>query len=194
MTPATDIARVFVHPRPQTFETAPDPQRAEFHRRLPLYAPTPLISAPGLARRLGVRRVWVKDESSRLGLPAYKILGASWATYRELDARFGPFAPWTTLDELRGQRPSVTLVAATDGNHGRAVARTAQWLGLKAQILVPQDMAPARQDAIRSEARTCNPSMAPTTTPCGPPPNWPTTFTSSSATPPGTVTSACRAG
>ncbi len=50
----------------------------EFHRRLPGYTPSPLVEVPGIAATLGVGRVWVKDESSRLGLPAFKILGASW--------------------------------------------------------------------------------------------------------------------
>ncbi|TSA81095.1 diaminopropionate ammonia-lyase [Deinococcus detaillensis] len=150
MQPA-DAARIFVNPRPRTFETPAQTGLSDFHRKLPFYAPTPLVSAPYVAAVLGVRQVWVKDESSRLGLPAYKILGAAWATYRELETRFGPFKPWETLTDLRGQLPPATLVAATDGNHGRAVARMAHWLGLGAQILVPSDMGAARQNAIRSE-------------------------------------------
>src|SRR4051812_44311881 len=54
----------------------------QFHRRLPGYAPTPLIDAPEIAEMLGVRQVLLKNESSRFGLPAFKILGASWAVYR----------------------------------------------------------------------------------------------------------------
>jgi len=125
-----------------------------FHRKLPGYAPSPLVAAPHAAARLGVARVWVKDESSRLGLPAYKILGASWATYRALEERFGPFAHWDMLADLALQVRShapLTLVAATDGNHGRAVARMAKWLGLGAHIFVPRDMVPARIQAIESE-------------------------------------------
>lgn len=126
-----------------------------FHRRLPGYAPTPLRAAPGLARQLGVGRVWVKDESARLGLPAFKILGASWATYRALVGRLGGEpAPWRTLDELCDRLAPLgplTLAAATDGNHGRAVARMARLLGYGARIFVPADMAPARIDAIAGE-------------------------------------------
>lgn len=87
-------------------------------------------------------------------MPAYKILGASWATYRALEERCGPFTPWDTLLALAAQlRPCgpLTLVAATDGNHGRAVARMAKWLGLGARILVPRDMVSARVQAIASE-------------------------------------------
>lgn len=125
-----------------------------FHRRLPGYAPSPLVRSPTAAQRLGVRAVWVKDESSRLGLPAYKILGASWATYRALEEHCGPFDDWATLSDLAAQlqpHGPLTLVAATDGNHGRAVARMARWLGLSAHILVPRDMVEARIEAIASE-------------------------------------------
>src|ERR671918_762870 len=62
----------------------PGPEVQAFHRRLPGYAPTPLHDMPALAEAAGVGRVLVKDESSRMGLPAFKILGASWATYRVL--------------------------------------------------------------------------------------------------------------
>src|SRR5215472_2816424 len=55
-----------------------------FHASLPGYAPTPLTEVPALAGELGVARVFVKDESSRLGLPAFKVLGASWAIHQFL--------------------------------------------------------------------------------------------------------------
>ncbi len=143
------------NPSAANFAAAIEPTEAlAFHHKLPGYAPTPLVAAPHAAAMLDVAQVWVKDESSRLGLPAYKILGASWATYRALEERFGPFAPWDTLAGLAVQlRPHapLTLVAATDGNHGRAVARMANWLELGAHILVPHGMAPARIQAIQSE-------------------------------------------
>ncbi|HEY7832683.1 MAG TPA: diaminopropionate ammonia-lyase [Ktedonobacterales bacterium] len=126
-----------------------------FHRRLPGYAPTPLVDAPTLAARLGVGRVWVKNESSRLGLPAFKMLGASWATYRALAARLGgSLEPWETIDELRAKVEALepmTLAAATDGNHGRAVARMARLLGFAARIFVPAGTAAARIEGIASE-------------------------------------------
>jgi diaminopropionate ammonia-lyase len=125
-----------------------------FHRRLPGYAITPLVDAPGLAGALGVGRVWVKDESWRLGLPAFKILGASWAVYRALERRSGGIGEWDDVEELRGRLGPLlpmTLAAATDGNHGRAVARMAKVLGLGARIFVPADMAAARIEAIESE-------------------------------------------
>lgn len=128
-----------------------------FHRTLPGYTPTPLIDAPELAKRLGVAAVYVKDESSRLGMPSFKILGASWATYRALVDRLGQdpqrlngIPDLAALLEGHG----LTLVAATDGNHGRAVAHMATLLGQSAHILVPRDMVPERIDAIRGEGAT----------------------------------------
>jgi diaminopropionate ammonia-lyase len=126
----------------------------EFHRRLPGYAPTPLADAPSLAAELGLGRLLVKNESSRLGLPSFKILGASWATYRLLVGKLGHVPAWSNLEELRAALAplgSVTLVAATDGNHGRAVARVARWMGYESRIFVPEGTAHARIDGIASE-------------------------------------------
>jgi diaminopropionate ammonia-lyase len=137
----------------------PTREPLEFHRRMPGYAPTRLANAASIADRLGLKQLWVKDESSRMGLPAFKIMGASWAVYRavtqELRARTGQeLGAWSTLDELAESlmplRP-MTLTCATDGNHGRAVARMARLLGFSARILVPADMAPARIAAIAEE-------------------------------------------
>ena len=126
-----------------------------FHQRLPGYERTPLRDMPALAAACGVGRVLVKDESSRLGLPAFKILGASWATYRVLCARLGGEPRWTTLDDLAAvvadRLGPLRLVAATDGNHGRAVAHMARLLGLSATVLVPDGTADARIDGIASE-------------------------------------------
>jgi diaminopropionate ammonia-lyase len=84
---------------------------------------------------LGVAELLVKDESQRLGLPAFKALGAWWAIHRALQDR-----PTTT-----------ELVTATDGNHGRAVARMARTLGLKAHVFIPAVVSERAIEAIRSE-------------------------------------------
>jgi diaminopropionate ammonia-lyase len=125
---------------------------------MPGYRPTPLRDAPHAARRLGVREVLVKDESERLGLPSFKVLGASWAVYRALVEHLGAtLEEISTFEQLRERvapgRP-LTLVAATDGNHGRAVAHLAARLGLDARIYVPADMVPARIAAIEQEGAT----------------------------------------
>ena len=126
----------------------------EFHRKLPGYTPSRLVNAAELAAKLNLGGLWVKDESWRLGLPAFKILGASWATYRALEERFGPFKDWQTLDEIKTHLAAfqpLSLATATDGNHGRAVARMARWLGLGAKIFVPAGTVAARIKGIESE-------------------------------------------
>ncbi|MGH2788855.1 MAG: diaminopropionate ammonia-lyase [Actinomycetota bacterium] len=129
-----------------------------FHTRLPEYARTPLVDAPGVARWLGVERVWVKDESARIGLPSFKILGASWAVYRALDRLVGGLPEWSTIADLATAltpyRP-LALAAATDGNHGRAVARMAKLLRLDGRIFVPAGTAAARIEAIEGEGASC---------------------------------------
>jgi diaminopropionate ammonia-lyase len=107
-----------------------------FHESLPDYAITPLVSLPTIAADLGLGRVLVKDESLRLGLPAFKMLGASWAVHRALGDGAG--------DARR-------LVTATDGNHGRAVARMAVLLHLAATIVVPQGVSERAIELIRQE-------------------------------------------
>ena len=129
----------------------------DFHRRLPGYHATPLVIAPGLAARLGVGQVLVKDESNRYGLPAFKMLGASWAAFCLLVSRLGRVPTWATIDDLAAAfaplRP-LELVTATDGNHGRAVARVARLFGLGARVFVAEGTAPVRIAAIESEGAT----------------------------------------
>ncbi|KHL04079.1 hypothetical protein LK10_07415 [Sinomonas humi] len=119
---------------------------------MPGYAPTPLIEVPALAERWGVASVWVKDESSRLGLPAFKVLGASWAVNRALTAAAG-LPPAQTLEDLKAVAAGsgATLVTATDGNHGRALAHMGRLLGLSARIYVPGGLPESTRRAIRGE-------------------------------------------
>jgi diaminopropionate ammonia-lyase len=126
-----------------------------YHASLPGYAPTPLAEIPALAAELGVGRVFVKDESARLGLPAFKILGASWAV-RQVLAGHRPrgATPPPGLAGLRALAagwPDLMLVTATDGNHGRAVARMARLCGAPARVFVPDVTEPATRAAIAEE-------------------------------------------
>src|SRR5436190_22995208 len=97
------MPRFLVNPQARSSAAiaAPDRRALDFHRRLPGYAPTPLHDLAPLARRLGLAAVLLKDESARLGLPAFKVLGASWAIYRVTCERLGQEPAWRTLDELR---------------------------------------------------------------------------------------------
>ncbi len=127
-----------LNPRDRSWSCAQvGPAVLAFHRSLPGYAPTPLVPLPAVAAELGVGRVYAKDESSRLGLPAFKALGAPWAMHR-------------LVRELPGDGP-YTFVTATDGNHGRAVARTARLLGHRARVYVPDGVHPAAVAAIERE-------------------------------------------
>jgi diaminopropionate ammonia-lyase len=133
---------------------AADPRARDFHRSMRGYAPSPVADAPGVAAELGLRRVVVKLETERMGLPSFKILGASWAACRALSRYAGrdePVATFQQLRELTATLDGPALVAATDGNHGRAVAYMARLLGLAATILVPEHTAQARIDAIAGE-------------------------------------------
>lgn len=151
--------KILVNSSAREILDGPPPVRTPltFHRRLPGYEETPLVDAPRLADVLGVSKVWVKDESARLGLPAFKVLGASWAVYKALEERLPEgesFGDWGAIGELEERieplRP-LSLVAATDGNHGHALARVAKLLGLGARIFVPEDMVAARREAIAQE-------------------------------------------
>jgi diaminopropionate ammonia-lyase len=113
-----------------------DPAVAEFHRSLPGYAPTPLVALPALAATLGLGEIWIKDESRRFGLNAFKGLGGSYAIHR-------------FLREHDGRR--WTFATATAGNHGRGVAWTARALGHRAVIFVPGHTAAARIAALQGE-------------------------------------------
>ena len=103
-----------------------------YHRSLDGYRATPLHAMRRLADRAGVRNLWIKDESRRFGLQAFKALGASYAVER--------------LRREEGGRP--VLVTATDGNHGRAVAWAAARQGLRAIVFMPGAASRVREAAI----------------------------------------------
>ncbi|EAW11764.1 putative diaminopropionate ammonia-lyase [Aspergillus clavatus NRRL 1] len=125
---------------------------SQFHRSLANYAPTPLVSLPELAAELGVKAVFAKDESNRFGLPSFKVLGASWGTFRAVASHLG-LAPTAALDQVRHslEEHPIKLFAATEGNHGRAVAFMAKNLGVTARIFVPRSMDEGTRNRIVSE-------------------------------------------
>lgn len=127
---------------------------------MPCYRRTPLVDVPEVAEvaeELGVGRVLVKDESSRLGLPSFKILGASWAVCRAvaaLDASAAVPQMLSELTSLRSHLGRLILVTATDGNHGRAVARIARLIACDAHVFVPDVAGCAAAAAIEEERAT----------------------------------------
>ena len=135
--------------------SASDPPRpVEFHRRLAGYRATALAEDRHLAQDLGCDKVWLKLELRRFGLPSFKFLGASYASYLVLLRRLDIEEQSPSMDDLAtrlSKQQQLRLVAATDGNHGRAVARFAALVGLSSKIYVPSPTAPARIEAIRGE-------------------------------------------
>jgi diaminopropionate ammonia-lyase len=109
----------------------------EYFRSRPDYQPTPLRTLRGYAEQHGIAEVLVKDETARLGLPAFKILGVAYAVHR--------------LTEQAIIRRDSVLACATAGNHGRAVARVARQNNLKARIYIPAGASQSRVQAIAAE-------------------------------------------
>ncbi|KLU60352.1 diaminopropionate ammonia-lyase [Peptococcaceae bacterium CEB3] len=128
----------------------------DFHRTLPGYKPTPLQSLNALAKHLGVGGIYVKDESYRFGLKAFKALGGSYAIGRYLAERLDeniadlPFEKLTSR-MVREKLGKITFATTTDGNHGRGVAWTAKQLRQRAVVYMPKGSSPYRLAKIREE-------------------------------------------
>ena len=125
-----------------------------YHRSFPLYAPTPLARLDALSARLGLGAVYVKDESPRFGLDAFKVLGGSYAVGRCVGRALGidPEAlaySLLTSASCRQKLAGTTLFTATDGNHGRGVAWTARELGCGAVVRMPRGTVESRVKNIR---------------------------------------------
>ncbi len=127
-----------------------------FHRSFPQYGPTPLAKLPGMAARLGLGSLSVKDESYRFGLNAFKVLGGSFAMGRYIARELGRDVSEMTYGYLTGEKlkeefGQATFFTATDGNHGRGVAWAANKLGQKAVVHMPKGSAKSRFDNIARE-------------------------------------------
>lgn len=135
-------------------------QALRFQRTFRDYRQTPLASLSRLADYLGVAGIYVKDESYRFGLNAFKVLGGAYAIGRYLADRLGKPIGDITLEllqtkETREQLGDMTFITATDGNHGRGVAWAAQQLGQKAVVYMPQGSSLIRLENIRAAGAQC---------------------------------------
>ena len=124
-----------------------------FHQSFPEYSVTPLVELKSLAEELGVSNIFVKDESYRFGLNAFKVLGGSYAIAREIGIRMGISEEELTLARLlqpdvQARLGQLRFVTATDGNHGRGVAWTAKRLGHRAVVFMPKGTAAERLENI----------------------------------------------
>lgn len=127
-----------------------------FHSSFDIYEETPLVKLEKLSKRLGVKGIYVKDESYRFGLNAFKVLGGSYAIGNYIATTLGrdiselPYAVMTS-EEVKSKIGEITFISATDGNHGRGVAWTANKLKQKSVIYMPKGSAAERLHNIRLE-------------------------------------------
>lgn len=127
-----------------------------FHESFPQYTTTPLACLTNMASYLGLKEVYVKDESYRFGLNAFKVLGGSFAMARYIAKQTGKDVselPYNVLtsEELRKEFGQATFFTATDGNHGRGVAWAANKLGQKAVVFMPKGSTETRLKNIQKE-------------------------------------------
>jgi diaminopropionate ammonia-lyase len=127
-----------------------------FHASFPIYEKTPLVELRNTAKALGAGMMYVKDESYRFGLNAFKVLGGSYAIGRYIAGKLGmdiSELPYQRMisSEIREKLGNLTFVTATDGNHGRGVAWTANQLRQHSVVFMPKGSARERLDNIRAE-------------------------------------------
>ena len=134
-------------------------QARNFHRSFPQYSITPLHALPAMAERLGIGNLYVKDESYRFGLNAFKVLGGSFAMAKYIAGQLGRNISeithgYLTSAAFQKEFTPATFFTATDGNHGRGVAWAAQQLGQKCVVHMPKGSSKTRFDNIAAEGAT----------------------------------------
>lgn len=127
-----------------------------FHKSFPEYAITPLHDLDNLANYLDLNKIWVKDESYRFGLNAFKVLGGSYAIGKYLSEKLDLDIKDVSFEKLRSKEikeklGDITFVTATDGNHGRGVAWAANQLGQRSVVYMPKGSSKIRLENIRKE-------------------------------------------
>ncbi|MBF9235351.1 pyridoxal-phosphate dependent enzyme [Microvirga alba] len=128
-----------------------DPEQiaAQLLRLSPHYAETPLLDLPSLAAHFNVAQLLVKDEGRRT-LGSFKSLGGTYAGLRALARASNVDLP-SLLSEGRSRGPLPTLITASAGNHGLAVAAAAKFAGGRARIYLYADVAPTRVRRIEAQ-------------------------------------------
>ncbi len=127
-----------------------------FHESFPQYSKTPLAKLDQMADYLGLGQIYLKDESYRFGLNAFKVLGGSFAIAKYIAQQTGkdvadlPYSVLTS-DALREEFGQATFFTATDGNHGRGVAWAANKLGQKSVVYMPKGSTITRFNNIKAE-------------------------------------------
>lgn len=130
-----------------------------FHESFPQYSETPLTKLDNMASFLGLGQLFIKDESYRFGLNAFKVLGGSYSMARYIAQKTGkdvsdlPYSVLTS-DALRQEFGTATFFTATDGNHGRGVAWAADKLHQKAVVHMPKGTTQTRLENIQKLGAT----------------------------------------
>lgn len=127
-----------------------------FHESFPQYSQTPLVRLDKMSEYLGIGSLFVKDESYRFGLNAFKVLGGSFAMAQYIAKKLGRDVSeldyqYLTSDKLKEEFGQATFFTATDGNHGRGVAWAANKLGQKSVVYMPKGSSPIRLENILKE-------------------------------------------
>ena len=120
------------------------------HIALDAYSVTPLVELKNFAAEKNIRALFIKDESQRFGLKAFKALGGVWAIYNVISRELGLSNP--TLDEIfshRAELDKLTFITTTDGNHGKGVSWAAGLFGCKSYVYMPRGTVEIRAQAIR---------------------------------------------
>ena len=127
-----------------------------FHETIPGYEKTPLANLSKMSEHLGISNIFIKDESYRFGLNAFKVLGGSFSMARYIAKETGRDVSeldfdTLTSDKLREEFGQATFFTATDGNHGRGVAWAANKLKQKAVVYMPKGSTLTRLNNIIAE-------------------------------------------
>lgn len=128
---------------------------SNFHKSIPNYSPTPLVNLQQLSKKLGVKNIYIKDESKRFDLNAFKVLGGSYSLAALISNKLGYNLNDLTYEQIvapttKEKLGDVTFVTATDGNHGRGVAWTAKLLNQKSVVYMPKGSALERLNNIKA--------------------------------------------
>lgn len=132
---------------------------ATFHKSFPEYTQTPLVKLDKMAKFLGLKNIYTKDESHRFGLNAFKVLGGSFAIGCYIAKKLGKDVselPYDILTskELLKEFGQTTFFTATDGNHGRGLAWAAKKLNQKCVVFMPKGSSKIRLKNIQKEGAT----------------------------------------
>ncbi|WP_455544338.1 diaminopropionate ammonia-lyase [Intestinibacter sp.] len=127
----------------------------KFHTSIEGYKKTPLVKLDNLSSKLGVKNIFVKDESYRYGLNAFKGLGGLYAIFRIVCDKLNLDHTSTTFEDLQKQDikeklKDMVFVTATNGNHGKGVAWAANKLGCSSIVFMPKGSVVARAKAIEN--------------------------------------------